>query len=47
MSAMSQILNLLLGTFFSLCIGVLWVRFLLQLVQADFYNPISQSLLPS
>jgi YggT family protein len=42
MSAMSQILNLLLGTFFSLCIGVLWVRFLLQLVQADFYNPISQ-----
>ncbi len=42
MGAMSQILNLLLGTFFSLCIGVFWIRFLLQLVQADFYNPISQ-----
>lgn len=42
MGAMGQILNLLLGTFFSLCIGVLWIRFLLQLVQADFYNPISQ-----
>ncbi|PTQ91146.1 YggT family protein [Agitococcus lubricus] len=42
MNAMSEIANLLLGTAFSLYIGILWVRFLLQLVQADFYNPISQ-----
>ncbi len=42
MSASTQIANLLIGTAFSLAIGVLWVRFLLQVVKADFYNPISQ-----
>jgi YggT family protein len=42
MSATAQIVNLLLGTVFSLVIGILWVRFLLQLVKADFYNPIAQ-----
>lgn len=42
MSATAQIANLLIGTASSLVIGVLWVRFLLQLVKADFYNPISQ-----
>ena len=42
MSASAQIINLLISTFFSLAIGILWVRFLLQLVQADFYNPIAQ-----
>ena len=42
MSATAQIANLLIGTAFSLAIGILWVRFLLQLVQADFYNPIAQ-----
>lgn len=42
MSASAQIVNLLIGTAFSLAIGVLWVRFLLQLVKADFYNPICQ-----
>jgi hypothetical protein len=33
MSAMSQIASLLLGTAFSIAIGLLWVRFLLQLVK--------------
>lgn len=42
MSASAQIVNLVIGTVFSLAIGVLWVRFLLQLVKADFYNPIAQ-----
>lgn len=42
MGALNQIANLLIGTVCSFYIGLLWVRFLLQLVQADFYNPISQ-----
>lgn len=42
MTAMTQITNLLIGTVFSLAIGILWLRFLLQLVRADFYNPVSQ-----
>jgi YggT family protein len=42
MGATTQIINLLLGTAISMYMGILWVRFLLQLVQADFYNPISQ-----
>ena len=42
MGAMSQIASLLLGTVFSIGIGLLWIRFLLQLVHADFYNPIAQ-----
>lgn len=37
-----QILSLLIYTIFSLAISVFWLRFLLQLVRADFYNPISQ-----
>lgn len=42
MGALNQIFSLLLGTASSFYIGLLWVRFLLQLVHADFYNPISQ-----
>ena len=42
MGAMNQIASLLLGTVFSIGIGLLWIRFLLQLVHADFYNPIAQ-----
>lgn len=42
MSATAQIMQLFISTFFGLAIGILWVRFLLQLVQADFYNPIAQ-----
>ncbi len=42
MGALNQIFSLLLGTACSFYIGLLWVRFLLQLVHADFYNPISQ-----
>ncbi len=35
-------LEFLLTTLFSLYIGVVMVRFLLQAVRADFYNPLSQ-----
>lgn len=42
MGASTQIINLVLGTIISMYMAILWVRFLLQLVQADFYNPISQ-----
>ncbi|HMU86153.1 MAG TPA: YggT family protein [Agitococcus sp.] len=38
----AQIADLLIRTVFSLAISVFWLRFLLQLVRADFYNPISQ-----
>jgi len=42
MMAMTQITNLLIGSLFSMAISIFWLRFLLQLVRADFYNPISQ-----
>lgn len=42
MSALAQIGNLVLGTAFDIYIMLVWLRFLLQLVHADFYNPISQ-----
>lgn len=38
----TEITTLLIRTIFGLAIGVFWLRFLLQLVRADFYNPISQ-----
>jgi len=38
----TQIADLLIRTIFSLVISVFWLRFLLQLVKADFYNPICQ-----
>ena len=44
MTAVNDILNYLVQTFIGLyCIAML-LRFLLQLVRADFYNPISQFL---
>ena len=44
MTAVNDILNYLVQTFLGLyCIAML-LRFLLQLVRADFYNPISQFL---
>ena len=42
MGTLIQILDYLLRTFFSLLLLVVMLRFLLQVVRADFYNPISQ-----
>ncbi len=42
MSPMQEIARLLLNTGVDLYIFVLWLRFLLQAMNADFYNPVSQ-----
>lgn len=42
MGALQDIANLLIHTFFQLYLLVLMLRLLLQLVRADFYNPVSQ-----
>lgn len=42
MNAISQVSTLILTTAFDIYIIILWLRFLLQLVHADFYNPIAQ-----
>ena len=44
MSALNEIFGYLLQTFLSLYLVAMLLRFLLQLVRADFYNPISQFL---
>ncbi len=44
MSAINEIFVYLLQTFLSLYLVAMLLRFLLQLVRADFYNPISQFL---
>ncbi|MEE4144157.1 MAG: YggT family protein [Halieaceae bacterium] len=44
MSAINEILGYLVQTFLSLYLAAMLLRFLLQLVRADFYNPISQFL---
>jgi YggT family protein len=44
MGALTEVLAYLLQTFLSLFLLVVMLRFLLQLVRADFYNPISQFL---
>ena len=44
MGALNEILAYLLQTFLSIFLLVVMVRFLLQVVRADFYNPISQFL---
>ncbi len=44
MSAMSEILGYLVQTLLGLYIFAVLLRFLLQAVRADFYNPISQFL---
>ena len=41
---LTNILHLIIDTFGTLCLLIVILRFLLQLVRADFYNPISQSL---
>lgn len=42
MNAISQVSTLILTTAFDIYIIILWLRFLLQLLHADFYNPIAQ-----
>lgn len=44
MGAINEILVYLVYVFFSLYLLAMLLRFLLQLVRADFYNPISQTL---
>ena len=44
MTAMNEILGYLIQTLLSLYLLAMLLRFLLQLVRADFYNPISQFL---
>lgn len=44
MNPMMEIAYLLTQTFFSLLLGAVILRLLLQLARADFYNPISQFL---
>ena len=44
MSALNEILGSLIQTALSLYMVAMLLRFLLQLVKADFYNPISQFL---
>ena len=44
MGAMNEILGYLVQTLISLYLLAMLLRFLLQLVRADFYNPISQFL---
>lgn len=44
MSALNEILGYLIQTALSLYMVAMLLRFLLQLVRADFYNPISQFL---
>ncbi len=42
MNAISQVSTLILTTAFDIYIIILWLRFLLQLLHADYYNPIAQ-----
>lgn len=42
MNPISQIAQLLLGTAFDIYLVILWLRFLLQLLHADYYNPVAQ-----
>ena len=44
MDAINEILGYLVQTFLSLYLLAMLLRFLLQVVKADFYNPISQFL---
>ncbi|MEP5765793.1 MAG: YggT family protein [Halieaceae bacterium] len=44
MGPFADVLTLLISVFFNLLLLVLMLRFLLQLVRADFYNPISQAI---
>lgn len=40
-----EIMDLLLSTFFYLYIFIVFLRFLFQLIRADFHNPVSQFIL--
>ena len=45
MAALNEIVGYLVQTLVSLYLVAMLLRFLLQLVRADFYNPISQFLI--
>lgn len=42
MNPLPQIGNLIISTAFDIYIVILWMRFLLQLLHADYYNPFAQ-----
>lgn len=42
MDPLSQIMLLVLGTVFSVALLLLWLRFLMQLADVDYYSPFSQ-----
>ena len=44
MNTLIEIIAYLIEVFGSLFLGIVLLRFLLQLVRADFYNPLSQSI---
>lgn len=41
-SVLVDLLRMVLSTVFDIYIGIVWLRFVLQWVRADFYNPFSQ-----
>ena len=44
MNAMNQALSLILSTAGHILLMLFWLRYLMQLVQADFYNPAAQGI---
>ncbi|MDX1269941.1 MAG: YggT family protein, partial [Oceanisphaera sp.] len=44
LSVGQEIALFLIGTIFSIYISLVMIRFLLAIVRADFYNPISQTI---
>lgn len=44
MSTGQQIMHLLIATLVGVILGLLWLRFLLQFLRADFYNPVAQQV---
>ncbi len=44
MNASQQVMHLLISSLAGLILGLLWLRFLLQFLRADFYNPVAQQV---
>ena len=44
MNASQQVMHLLISSLAGLVLGLLWLRFLLQFLRADFYNPVAQQV---
>ncbi len=42
MNALADLTHLIVSTMVGFYLGVLWLRFLLQYLRADFYNPVAQ-----